>query len=84
MRLGEVLRNLSRIPEVHFKLGRYYLIAENEGRRIRCFIYDSIAYRHGGEPVEEALKKPRELREYLDELKRRYGVKRVRVIRWWT
>lgn len=84
MRLREVLRNLSRIPEVHFKLGRYYLIAENEGGRLRCFVYDWVAYRYGGEPVEEALKKPREFREYLGELKRRYGVKRVLVTRIWT
>ena len=84
MRLREVLRNLSRIPEVHFKLGRYYLIAENEGGKLRCFVYDWVAYRYGGEPVEEALKKPREFREYLGELKRRYRVKRVLVTRIWT
>ena len=36
MKLREILRNISRVPEVHLKLGSHYLIVLNEGKKFRC------------------------------------------------
>ena len=83
MRLRKILRNISKIPEVHLKLGSHYLIVLNEGKRLRCFVYDWSDYRYGGEPIREVTKRFEELPRFLDELKEELGVARTRVVRIW-
>ena len=83
MRLREILRNISKIPEVHLKLGSHYLVVLNEGKRVRCLLYDWMAYRFGGEPIREVTKRFEELPRFLDELKEELGVARTRVVRIW-
>ena len=83
MRLRKILRNISKITEVHLKLGSRYLVVLNEGRRLRCFLYHWSDYRFGGEPLREVTKRFEELPKFLSNLKKELGVLRVRVIRWW-
>ena len=81
MRLREILRNISKIPEVHLKLGSHYLVVLNEGKKFRCLLYFWRDYKYGGEPIREVHKRLEEFPSYLKELKRELGVLRVRVIR---
>jgi len=83
VRLREILRNISKIPEVHLKLGSHYLVVLNEGRRLRCFLYYWSDYRFGGEPIKDVTKRFEELPRFLSDLKKELGVLRVRVARTW-
>ena len=83
MRLREILKNISRVPEVHLKLGSHYLVVLNEGKRLRCFLYHWSDYRFGGEPLREVTKRFEELPKFLSDLKEELGVLRVRVARTW-
>ena len=84
MRLREILRNISKIPEVHLKLGSHYLVVLNEGKRVRCLLYDWMAYRFGGEPIKEVTKRFEEFPSYLRNLKRELEAARMRVVRIWA
>ena len=84
MRLREILRNISKIPEVHLKLGSHYLIVLNEGKRVRCLLYDWMAYRFGGEPIKDVTKRFEELPRFLSDLKEELGAARTKVVRIWT
>ena len=83
MRLREILKNISRVPEVHLKLGSHYLVILNEGRRVRCLLYDWRDYKYGGEPIKEITKRFEEFPSYLSKLKEELRVQRVRVARVW-
>ena len=84
MRLREILRNISRIPEVHLKLGSHYLVVLNEGKRLRCLLFDWSSYRYGGEPVKEFTKRFEEFPSYLKDLKRELEATKTTVVRvWW-
>ena len=83
MRLREILRNISKIPEVHLKLGSHYLVVLNEGKKLECFLYRWQDYKFGGSPLGEVTKRFEELPSYLSKLKEELGVQRVRVVRVW-
>jgi len=83
VRLRDILRNLSNIPEIHLKLGSHYLVVLNEGKRLRCLLYDWSSYKFGGSPLGEVTKRVEELPSYLSKLKEELGVQRVRVARVW-
>ena len=84
MRLREILRNISKIPEIHLKLGSHYLVVLNQGKKLECFLYRWQDYKYGGEPIREVTKRFEELPRFLDELKEELGVARTRVVRiWW-
>ena len=83
MRLREILKNISRVPEVHLKLGSHYLVVLNEGKRVRCLLYHWSDYRFGGEPIKDVTKRFEELPRFLSDLKKELGVLRVRVARTW-
>jgi len=83
MRLREILKNISKIPEIHLKLGSHYLVVLNQGNKLECFLYRWQDYKYGGEPVKEFTKRFEELPRFLSELKEELGVLRVRVARTW-
>ena len=83
MRLREILKNISKVPEVHLKLGSHYLVVLNEGRRVRCLLYHWMDYRFGGEPIREVTKRFEEFPSYLKDLKRELEATKTRVVRVW-
>ena len=83
MRLREILRNISKISEVHLKLGSHYLVVLNQGRKLECLVYRWQDYKYGGEPVKEFTKRFEEFPRFLSELKKELGIQRVRVARIW-
>ena len=84
MRLREILKNMSKVPEVHLKLGSHYLVILNEGKRLRCFLYHWRDYKYGGEPIKEVTKRFEEFPNYLRNLKRELEAARMRVVRIWA